>query len=122
MSLSYQEKSIWGSLIATILVYGRYFASGSHGLVGTIVALVMIQIIFQIVIALADKPQPKDERDRLIEAKAYRIGYLLLVTGTIVCMGYGFQSGPTINALLLALMASEIGKSATQLYYYRRGV
>jgi hypothetical protein len=29
---------------------------------------------------------------------------------------------PTVNALLMALVASEAGKSITQLYYYRRGI
>src|SRR5271170_6767034 len=97
MNLSYQEKSTWGSLIATLIVYGRYFASGSHGLIGTIIALVVIQIVCQIVIAIVSKPEPKDERDRLINAKAYRTGYFLLVTGVIVCMNVGINLG--VNAL-----------------------
>jgi hypothetical protein len=121
MNLSYQEKSIWGSLVATLLVYGRYFASGAHGgLVGTIIVLVVIQIVCQIAIAVADKPQPKDERDRLIDAKAYRTAYLILVTGIILCMN--IVAAPTVNAMLLALVAAETVKSVTQLYYYRRGV
>lgn len=119
--ITYQEKSIWGSLIATLIVYGRYFTSGSPGgLVGTIVALVIIQIIAQTVIAVASKPEPKDERDRLIDARAYRAGYLLLVIGIILCMNIAVS--PTVNALLMALVVSEVGKSITQLYYYRRGI
>ena len=120
MNLSYQEKSIWASLIATLLVYGRYFASGSQGLVGTIVALTIIQIAAQTALALADRPQQKDERDRLIEAKAYRVGYFLLVTGAILCMN--IVSRPPVKALLMAVVAAETGKSLTQLVYYRRGV
>ncbi len=120
MNLSYQEKSIWGSLIATLIVYGHYFASGSHGLIGTIVVLVVIQIICQSAIAIASKPEAADERDRLIDAKACRNGYFLLVTGIIVCMNVGVNLG--VNALLMALVAAEIGKSITQLYLYRRGV
>ena len=119
--ITYQEKSIWGQLIATLVVYGRYFISGSPGsLAGTIVLLVIIQIVAQIAIAVANRPEPKDERDRLIDAKAYRAGYLLLVTGTILCMN--IVVSPTVNALLMALVASEAGKSITQLYYYRRGI
>jgi hypothetical protein len=81
---------------------------------------VIIQIVAQIAIAVANRPEPKDERDRLIDAKAYRAGYLLLVTGTILCMN--IVVSPTVNALLMALVASEVGKSITQLYYYRRGI
>lgn len=118
MNLSYQEKSIWGSLIATLLVYGGYFGAGAKGsLIGTVILLVIIQIVCQIAIAIAARPEPKDERDRQIEAKAWRNGYVLLVTGTLVCM-----LGPTARWLLLALVVSEIAKSVTQLYYYRRGV
>lgn len=119
-NISYQEKSISAALIATLVVYGSYFASGAHGLIGMIVVLVVIQIIAQIAIAVASKPEPKDERDRLIEAKAYRTGYFLLVTGVIVCMNIGINLG--VNALLLALLAAEVGKSITQLYLYRRGI
>ena len=120
MNLSYQEKSIWGALIATLLVYGQYFRSSPRGnLVVTIVALVVIQIIFQTVIALADKPQPKDERDRLIDARAYKAGYLALVTGVLVSMAV---VKPTVDTLLLALIAAEVFKSVAQLVYYRRGL
>lgn len=118
--MSYQEKSIWGSLVATVVVYGNYFARSGGNLIGTIIALVIIQVVAQIVIAIAAKPEPKDERDRLIDSRAYRNGYLLLVMGTLACMNIGVR--PTVNALLMALVASEIGKSITQLYYYRRGV
>jgi hypothetical protein len=118
--ITYQEKSIWGSLIATLIVYGHYFASGSHGLIGTIVVLVVIQIVCQSAIALASKPEPTDERDRLIADKACRNGYFVLVTGVIVCMNVGINLG--VNALLMALVAAEIGKSITQLYLYRQGV
>ncbi len=121
MGLSYQEKSIGASLIATLLVYGRYFASGSNdSLVGTIVLLVVIQIVAQIAIAVAYRPEPKDERDRLIEARAYHVGYLMLVTGAVLCMNIATK--PSVNALLMAVVAAEAGKSATQLFYYRRGV
>jgi hypothetical protein len=119
MSLSYQEKSICGSLIATLVVYGRYFLFGG-GLIETIVLLVVIQILCQIAIAVLARPEPRDERDRLIEMKGYRVGYLLLVTGIIACMTVGLR--PTVDALLLALVVAETGSSITQLYYYRRGV
>jgi hypothetical protein len=121
MNLSYQEKSIWGSLIATLIVCGRYFATGYRaGPIGTVTLLVVIQVVAQIAIALAAKPEPKDERDRLIETRGYRNGYLFLVLGTIVCMNIGVRL--TVGALLTALMSAEIGKSITQLFYYRRGV
>jgi len=118
--MSYREKSIWGQLIATLIVYGNYFARSGGNLIGMIVVLVMIQIVAQIAIAILAKPEPKDERDRLIDARAYRVGYLLLVTGAVLCMN--IVVSPTVNGLLMALVVSEVGKSVTQLYYYRWGV
>lgn len=118
MNLSYQEKSTWGSLVATLAVYGVYFGSGARGsLIGTIVLLVIVQIVCQIAIAVVARPEPRDERDRAIESKGWRNGYVLLVTGTLVCM-----LAPTARSLLLALVVSEVAKSASQLYYYRRGL
>jgi hypothetical protein len=94
MDMSYQEKSILGSLIAVVAVYGYYFASVLRDasrpefdggnvarLVFTVVALVVIEVIYHIVLALESKVEPKDERDILIECKAYRNAYFLLVGG-----------------------------------------
>lgn len=121
--ISYQEKSIWGSLIATLLVYGRYYALGARGgLVGTVIALIIIEIICQIVISVANKPEPKDERDRLIAAKAYRVAYTILVAGVLTILLISEAITPTANIIFAALVLADVGKSVTRLYYYRRGI
>lgn len=118
--MTYQEKSIWASLIATSIVCARFIVTGGQNLVATVTLLVAIQILAQIAVAVGFKREPKDERDRLIDAKAYRTGYLILVIGTIVFMN---RSGAiTARDLLIELLAAEIGKSAMQLIYYRQGV
>ena len=81
MNLSYQEKSIWGSMIGTLLMCGYYFATGH--LIFSVVMLIVVEIIYNIALAIRSVPEPKDERDRLIEAKAYRNAYLALVTGVV---------------------------------------
>ena len=121
--ITYQEKSIWGQLIATLVVYGRYFISGSPGsLAGTIVLLVIIQIVAQIAIAVANRPEPKDERDRLIAAKAYRVAYTILVAGVLTILFISEAITPTANIIFAALVLADVGKSVTRLYYYRRGI
>jgi hypothetical protein len=121
MTISYQEKSIWGTLVATLVIYGRYFAMGGRGsLALTIVLLAIVQIVYQIILATGSERAPKDERDHLIESKSYRNGYLLLIVGLILCMNV--PSGRSVNAMLMAIIGAEIVKSATQLYYYRHGV
>lgn len=95
MDMSYQEKSIWGSLLAVVVVYGYYFAAVLRDasrpefdggnvarLVFAVVAIVVIEVVYHIVLALETKVEPKDERDILIECRAYRNAYFLLAAGT----------------------------------------
>ena len=149
MNLSYQEKSIWGSMLATVMVFGWYFAttpvfrtegltrSGRLGhLASAVVLLVIIQIVYQAAVALKWKAEKKDERDIQIEGKAFRNAYFLLATGALAAMpavvivGEFHQQGEphlissylAIDILLFFLVAAEIAKSATQLFNYRRGL
>jgi hypothetical protein len=141
MDLSYQEKSILGSLLAMVVIYGYYFTnalrhigdpdfeSGTLGrLIFTVIALVVIQIVYQILLAIEDRVEPKDERDILIECKAYRNAYVLLVSGAVLVIAFviffsriTLTSYLTVNLLLLAMVAGELMKQLTQLFYYRRG-
>src|ERR1017187_75588 len=101
MDMSYQEKSILGSLLAVGVVFGYYFATVLRDLgrpefdgaslpigrlVLAVVAIVVIEIVYHIVLALESKPEPKDERDTLIASKAYRNAYFLLSAGIFVVM------------------------------------
>jgi H+/gluconate symporter-like permease len=150
MNLSFQEKSIAGSLAATIFVYANYFGRSlqlwlentpdDHAvarLVGTITLLVVIEVIYQIVIAIAERPAPKDERDRFIDAKANRNAYAVLVIGlahliggVLIAEGVSYQNWSFLpltpfllaQAALAALIVAEVVKGVTQLYYYRAGV
>jgi hypothetical protein len=73
MDLSYQEKSILGSLLAMVVVYGYYFANtlrhvgqpefdgASLGrLIFTVVAIIVIEIVYHIVLALESRPEASE--------------------------------------------------------------
>src|SRR5271165_6300126 len=147
MDLSYQEKSILGSLLAMVVVYGYYFAAvlrdaSSPGfnvgrLVLAVIAIIVIEIVYHIVLALESKPEPKDERDILIECKAYRNAYFLLATGAflviacVIMAGLARDAAPTrivvtpyitVNLVLFFMVLAELMKFLTQLFYYRRGL
>jgi len=149
MDLSYQEKSILGSLLAIVVVFGCYFAAVLRdlsrgefgGTVGRLVvagiAIVVIEIVYHIVLALESNPEPKDERDTLIECKAYRNAYFLLATGAFGVMAWIAMTGlvrdgaPTItaatnfitvNLVLFFMVLAEVMMFLTQLFYYRRGL
>jgi len=148
---SYQEKSILGSLAAMLVVYTYYFGStlrdlgrrefGNGGLarlVFAVIALIVIEIVYHIVLALESDPEPKDERDTLIESKAYKTAYFFLATGiSLLAAGIivfntlalhshealGTVSAfATVNLILLAMVLAESAKFLTQLFYYRRGL
>ena len=152
MDMSFQEKSIAGSLVITILVFGWYFselfkilmsdsserlAGLPFVLVGVIIAVVFVEIVYHSAIALMSKPEDEDERDRLIEAKSARIAYFVLATGCILTIGHTligvyFEAdigdrlvlNPilTANYILMSFVLSEITGFGMQLYYYRRGI
>ena len=150
MDLSYQEKSILGSLLALIVAYGFYFGAmlrhlGERGaesdslgrLVLAVIVIIVIETVYNIVLALESKPQPRDERDVLIASKAYRNAYFFLYfgAGTIMTCALGLAAidGATpmritvtpfliLNTVLLFMVAAEMVKFLTQLFYYRQGV
>jgi hypothetical protein len=145
MEMTFREKGLWGSALATLLVYGNYFAtaglfggerSGMMRLVGTVVLLVVVEVAFEIVINIVDRPEPADERDRQIEGKGYRSGYAVATVGLVLLLiGYGvvhatdgarigdewLEPMAIIQLLLLVLVVAEVAKSATQIFHYRRG-
>jgi len=139
MNLSYREKSIWGTLATTLVVYGYYFATIFGGtqpsqidrmavgrLMSAVFVIVVIEVVYQIVISATSKIEPKDERDILIETKAYRNAYFLLAADLFMVMGtivmIGLTPFLTVNLMLLSVVVSEVVKYVTQLFFYRRGI
>jgi hypothetical protein len=149
MDLSYQEKRIAGSLIAMLVVYGYYFAKtlnniGSvnfdgaslNRLIFAVIAIMVIEAVYHIALAIESKPEAKDERDKLISAKAYRNAYFVLASGTWMLLGtlitaslmhrdasVNFLAAPFVvgNLVLLLMLLAELVKFGTQLFCYRRG-
>ena len=146
MAMSYQEKSILGSLLAFVVVFGSYFVAvlrdlgrpdfegGTFGrLVFAVIAIVLIEIAYHIVLALESKPEPKDERNVLIECKGYRNAYFLLAGGAFLVIVWVAMGHPaptriavanfvTVNLILLVMVIADLMKFLTQLFYYRRGL
>jgi hypothetical protein len=136
--MSFREKSAWISLLSMVGIYGLYFwsvihagpqASGFHfgGLLGTIIALVVVQIVLTVAVAIfapTEANAPRDERDKLIELRAMRVAYAALSTSIALACFFGAFVPPIVfntNALLFILVAAEIMRSACQIVQYRRG-
>lgn len=136
--MSFREKSAWISLVSMAGIYGVYFWSlvrsgardgGFHyaGLLGTVIALAVVQTALMIAVSISAPKQaaaPRDEREKLIDLKATRFAYFVLA-GSVACACFfrGFPR-PIIfdaNAFLFILVVAEILRSGCQIVQYRRG-
>jgi hypothetical protein len=139
--MSFRERSAWISLIATPLIWGAYFWKiwpdfqdgklhvTTFGMfIGTLVLLVIVQIVLAIVMALvAGKAveTPMDERERLIDLKGARVGFhllnMLLVAVASLWL-YGMSPLVMANGILAAMVIAETARAAMVVVGYRRGV
>jgi hypothetical protein len=148
--MTYQEKKSIVSLISAILIFVAYSLYmypqypkggvdtietfrfwGSFVLILTVVSIIahiLISIIFNIVFRITTKekePKFADELDKLIELKAFRNSFFLFVLGFLLAMGSLIFYQPThvmFIILILSGFISDVTGSLTKLYHYRRGV
>ena len=135
--MSFREKSAWISMLSMLAIYGFYFwsvihagpqAGGLHfgGLLETIIALVVVQIVLTVAAAIftpKEAKAPRDEREKLIELRAMRVAYSGLATSVALACFFGAFDPPILfntNALLFILVTAEILRSACQIVQYRR--
>jgi hypothetical protein len=139
-SLSYQEKCLYGSLVAEILVYGSYFVlhhqNSINKVAAMIIAIIVLQIILQSIIAILTRNRMTDERDRLIELRGYRAGYLtivsLMVLGLAMLWFHATVGHLNLENHLMGLhflsvffgmlVIADIVKTVTQIVSYRRAL
>jgi hypothetical protein len=138
--LSYREKSLYASLTAELLVYGPYFflhrQNSLNKVVGMIVAIIVLQIILQSAIAAFTRNRVTDERDRLIELRGYRAGYLTLASLMVLGLGmlwFHVAIGHLpldsrmlglhfLSVFFGMLVLADITKTATQIAAYRKAL
>ena len=139
MNKSFHEKSIWISLATISLIFGYYFvrvfkmASQDQInvvesivlLISVIVMVIIVEVVFHIILALRTRPEAQDERDRLIELKATRNAYFVLVFGIflpIACIAASVRPFIVAHVIMFIFVLSEIAQFLSQLFYYRRGI
>jgi hypothetical protein len=115
-------------------IYAVYFWSvaqrglgSTGGLLGTVVALVVVQVALTIVVAIfapGEAKAPRDERDQMIDLRATRFAYAILA-GSVACACFFGGFNPPIifntNTLLFVLVIAEVLRSGCQIVQYRRG-
>ncbi|MBT3252684.1 MAG: hypothetical protein HN995_02095 [Candidatus Marinimicrobia bacterium] len=142
MHLSYQEKSIWASLIITSIMFIYYFSrvlgvienpeipetSLIIVFIGVITVTIFAQIVIQSIMAIIYRDEVKDggdERETLIRLKATSISHYVLISGVwIACMSFYLNPSALMlmNVFIVFFVVSEIVGFVTQLIYYQRGV
>lgn len=144
--MSYQEKSAWVCLAATLVVFVPYFtyifmlpvatltgATLAAG-IAAVVAMIVITAVGHAVIALQTEDK-RDERDVLIETKSYRNAYWVLATGVMVVAAalYLRAFNPALaantpllmlaaNAILLCFVLAEVTSRIRQIVLYRKAI
>ena len=139
MDASFEEKSVWITLFALVVVFLMYFTVAGRMLLAgetpvlpyvpvmavAVVLLVVMLIVAHVAVAVASRPEGRDERDRVIAWRAENNASWLLGVGVIVAIfGLATPIGPAwiANGLLASLFVSEVLKRVFQLVYYRRGM
>lgn len=135
-AMSFREKISWISMLSMAGIYAFYFWSVMHagpegaggtlgGLLGTTIALVVVQVALTVVVAVfnpSEAKAPRDEREKLIELRATRVAYAGLATGVALACFFGAFTPPIVfntNALLFLLVTAEILRSGCQIIQYR---
>jgi uncharacterized membrane protein len=161
--MSYQEKRTIASLVSGILVLVAYgiFALGKLqsetydpanlkfwaitmlifigiGIVATIIIQIVFHILMAISIAIKEKESDEavitktieasfveDEMDKLIELKASRIGFAFAGFGFVIGLVLlAFDGTPSLmlNILFLSYSIGSLCEGFGSLYYYRKGI
>lgn len=135
--MSFRYKSALLSLVSMAAIYawffiflvihyrtGHPFNPVAH-LIGTIVALAIIQIVGHIIIAgtSSDKYDRPDERERAFDRRATQVGYYVLIAGALIGIGtlhLGFDGPMVGDAVLFAIVFAECTRQAVFLIAHHR--
>lgn len=136
LSMPAKEQFAWVWLSTMLVTYAAYFTSvftigetTALTQIGLFAATTVVQVLVigtvSAVIAVRHKGGPKsDERDQLIDQRATRAAYQLLICGMIVvgCLLPFNNSGWRIfHAAVFSIAVSEIVRHGLMVSMYRRG-
>ena len=130
-SMSFREKSTWISFLLLLAISIPFFHQGVvrfHLFLALVIVFIVGEIVLHAIIAMQsprDARAPKDERDRLIDLKATRVAFFVLMTGAllvIVMVHFPVDRLEILQALLLSVVVAELTMLGARIVYYRRAV
>jgi hypothetical protein len=138
--MSFREKSAWISFVLLLLIFSVYFLNFARVLAGSrdaasdfslfvvlILAFILGEIVLHVLIAIQSPQEartPRDERERLIDLKATRLAFFVLMTGALASIGtMHLHVGQYVMAhsVLFAVVVAELVKLGGRIVFYRRG-
>jgi len=140
-NMSFREKSTWISFLLLLVISIPFFyqfiriergLSNSRASFHLFLLLVVLFVVGEIVLhALIVMQSPrdararKDERERLIDLKAMRVAFFVLMSGAlsvIVLVHFPVDRFAILQGLLFAVVVAELAMLGARLVYYRRDV
>ncbi len=140
--MAVRERTAWISFVTMAVAFGAYFllvfgparvgGTGQVGLLAMCVAaVVVLQIALHIAAAVAsalagdrEPAGPADERERLIDLRATRIGFYAMTTAALLAIFTIHLGAGTVllaNAMFAAVVVGELVRSGCIILGYRRG-
>jgi hypothetical protein len=99
-----------------------------HLALGCIVALIVLQVGLILIASLTtpkDGKGPRDEREKMIQARSHTIGYYVLMVATALLFIPTHTRGVTmvdiVNFAFLGIVVSTIVVAISQIVMFRRG-
>jgi archaellum biogenesis protein FlaJ (TadC family) len=137
--MSFREKSAWISFVTILAVFIPFFwnsyrqyqgAISGRDAVGTaftlLTAFVVLEIVLHVVLALRapkDARTPRDEREQLIDMRATRVGFYVLLVGALAAVGMVHLTSRAWviqQVVLLAIVLAELVRFGGQIVLFRR--
>jgi hypothetical protein len=139
MNASFEERSVWIQLVTLLLVMGGYsyvawhlWSQGVTALPAyaavfavSVVLMVIVMIGGHVAVAVASRPDARDERDRVIEWRSESYSGWVVGAGVFAGITGMVLSVPDVwvaHLLLVSVFLSEVLKLVLQLVFYRRGM
>ena len=145
-AMSFREKSAWISFVVILVAFGFYFAAVTRHLLRPgaphhdaaehlgffalfallVIAVVVLEVALHILVAIrspSDAHAPVDERDRLINLKAARIAFYVLMIGAFLSIGTMHLGATAVfmgNCVFFAIWIAELSRLGSQVVLYRR--
>lgn len=138
--MSFREKSAWITLVSVVACFGVYYGAVFGGLIerhsmtalhlglGCVLVLILLQGGLTLLAARTtpkDGMGPRDEREKMIQARSHTIGYYTLMVATALLFIPTHTNGVTmidiVNFAFLGIVVSAIVVAIAQITMFRRG-